>query len=275
MPGPFPGMDPYLEDPAEWQGVHNALITYLWETLRPLLPPGYRARIEERCYIVHPDRQVIPDLTVFYRQAPPPQASAAATMIADAPLVLMTQPLELRESYIDIFSRKDHQQVVTAIELLSPTNKAAGTEGQRIYRRKQQEILTSRTNLLEIDLLREGEHTVAAPKEPLLRIGHWDYITSLHRGGQADAIEAWPTTLRERLPRINVPLDAADSDIVLDLQAVFNRYYDAGDFLHEIDYTGNPIPPMRAEDAAWADALLRERGLRPLVERAADTEMKE
>jgi hypothetical protein len=257
-------MDPYLEDPAGWQGVHNALITYLWEMLRSVLPAGYAVKMEERCYIVHPERQVVPDLTVFYRPPHPPRTGTAVAEIeADVPFVLITQPLEIHESYIHIFSRRDQQHVVTAVELLSPTNKAAGTEGNDSYRKKQQEILMSRTHLVEIDLLRQGEHTVAAPKEPLLRMGRWDYIVSLHRGGQEESIEAWPTTLRTRLPRINIPLSPGDPDVVLDLQTVFNRYYDAGDYLHEINYTQEPIPPFRAEDGVWADALLREHGLRP------------
>ena len=32
---PFPGMDPYLEHPALWPGVHQSLITYLRDALVP------------------------------------------------------------------------------------------------------------------------------------------------------------------------------------------------------------------------------------------------
>ena len=45
MPSPFPGMDPYLEDPAHWRGVHAALIVACYETLNALLPDGFIARI--------------------------------------------------------------------------------------------------------------------------------------------------------------------------------------------------------------------------------------
>ena len=31
MPSPFPGMDPFLEVPAQWHGVHNKLITHVEE----------------------------------------------------------------------------------------------------------------------------------------------------------------------------------------------------------------------------------------------------
>ena len=30
MPSPFPGMDPYLEDPSVWMDFHESFITYQW-----------------------------------------------------------------------------------------------------------------------------------------------------------------------------------------------------------------------------------------------------
>lgn len=66
MAYPFPGMNPYLEDPALWPGVHGRLIVamsddklLLFETLReriyadylsPQLRPKYFVAIEERIY---------------------------------------------------------------------------------------------------------------------------------------------------------------------------------------------------------------------------------
>ena len=41
MPSPFPGMDPYLEAPARWRGVHVSLIATLRGTLNRQLPPDY------------------------------------------------------------------------------------------------------------------------------------------------------------------------------------------------------------------------------------------
>ena len=38
MPSPFPGMDPYLEHPALWPGVHQGLITFMWSALNAMLP---------------------------------------------------------------------------------------------------------------------------------------------------------------------------------------------------------------------------------------------
>ena len=41
MPSPFPGMDPYLEDPSAWSNVHHCLITAIADSLAPQLLPKY------------------------------------------------------------------------------------------------------------------------------------------------------------------------------------------------------------------------------------------
>jgi hypothetical protein len=49
---------------------------------------------------------------------------------------------------------------------------------------------------------------------------------------------------------------------VLDLAAAFTRAYDAGAYDLLVDYTQEPEPPLSRAAAAWAEALLREKGLR-------------
>ena len=50
MPSPFPGMDPYLENPALWPNVHGRLIVAIADALSPLLLPKYQPIIEEAVY---------------------------------------------------------------------------------------------------------------------------------------------------------------------------------------------------------------------------------
>ena len=45
----FPGMDPYLEDPQLWPGVHNRLVVYIADELQPRLEPRYLAAVEDAC----------------------------------------------------------------------------------------------------------------------------------------------------------------------------------------------------------------------------------
>ena len=62
MAGPFPGMDPYLEDSFQWRGVHALLISGMTEALNAKLPPEYAAKIDERLYILQPSESIYPDV---------------------------------------------------------------------------------------------------------------------------------------------------------------------------------------------------------------------
>jgi hypothetical protein len=257
-------MDPYLEHPALWPSVHQGLITFMWTTLNAVLPPRYTASIGERLYVVQPERDIYPDVMVLERSAlhSIQQMPGDTAVAIDPPWVLTLEPVEIREVCIEIFATGAEDQVVTIIEVLSPANKAPGSPGRQLYLTKQQEVFASQTHLIEIDFLRRGEHTVAVPRAELCRRGVWDYLVCLHRGGQDKRYEVWATTVRQRLPRIGVPLAHDDADIALDVQAIFDRLYDEGGYARRIDYRSAPPVPLAGDDATWAEALLHERGLR-------------
>lgn len=267
MPGPFPGMDPYLEHPVLWPGVHQGLIGNARAALNAILPPQYVADMGERLYIVQPERSIYPDVLVLEHPsagAPVEQAAGgtAVAVASDPPWVVTIAPAEMREVFIEILAVADQSRVVTVIEVLSPSNKTAGSEGRTLYLTKQQENLESQTHLIELDLLHQGEHTAAPPQWKLLERGRSDYLVSLHRGGQGARYEVWAIPLRQRLPRIHVPLAGGDPDVVLDLQVIFDRCYDEGGYARRLDYRREPPIPLAGDDAQWADQLLRERGLR-------------
>jgi hypothetical protein len=49
--------------------------------------------------------------------------------------------------------------------------------------------------------------------------------------------------------------------VVLDIQAIVDQAYLNGRY-DQTNYSVPPEPPLDPEDAAWADALVREKGLR-------------
>jgi Protein of unknown function (DUF4058) len=60
---------------------------------------------------------------------------------------------------------------------------------------------------------------------------------------------------------ITVPLLPSDPPVQLDLQAAFNRAYDAGPYRKTIWYGNDPInPPLRPEQAAWAATAVNPAG---------------
>jgi len=90
MPSPFPGMDPYLEYPALWPGVHRGLITSMQTALHTLSPPHYVADIGERLQVVRPERSISPDVVVSEHPSDVPLAAqgttgASGAAVSDSP----------------------------------------------------------------------------------------------------------------------------------------------------------------------------------------------
>ncbi len=142
----FPGMDPYLESPLLWPGLHTALIVYMADILQPLLRPRYLTSIEERVYLENMGRDAI-----VCRRRP----DTVALLEADAPVVIRTPPRDVHETFVAVLDRQSGERIVTVIEVLSPTNKYAGP-GRASYLAKQEELLRGPVHLVEIDLLRPG-----------------------------------------------------------------------------------------------------------------------
>src|SRR5262245_48413880 len=55
MPLPFPGMDPYLEDPAIWPDFHTTFLLHLRAEISRQLPSRYAARLDRYVWIHEPD----------------------------------------------------------------------------------------------------------------------------------------------------------------------------------------------------------------------------
>ncbi|NOK61746.1 MAG: DUF4058 family protein [Chloroflexi bacterium AL-W] len=264
MANPFPGMNPYLEDPAIWPDVHQSLITYLRDELQSYIRPQYNARIGERVYLVEMPRNVYPDLTIVRRPDPPREEGDVAVAVktespaVDEPLVLTIPPGEHREPFLEIL-HGGTGEVVTVIEVLSPANKAPGA-GRDLYLKKQQEILNSRAHLVEIDLLSTGLATVAIPTESYRSLPYWRYLLCVSRKPFNDKREVYTIPLSKALPRFHIPLKMPDPDVTIDLQAVLNRCYDNGGYDDFIDYQRPPHAPVTPEEQFWMNAMLEQGG---------------
>ncbi|HZZ72736.1 MAG TPA: DUF4058 family protein, partial [Pirellulales bacterium] len=197
----FPGMDPYLEDPSLWPGVHSRLVVYIADALQSQIRPRYFAAVEERVFVEGPDREIIPDVSLRREWRPVGESAGVAVLALDDPEVISAPEtsIEVHESYINIIDRHSGEKVVTVIEVLSPGNKSAGP-GRISYELKQKEVRESDAHLVEIDLLRAGEHMLAVPKWAVRNRFKYDYLISVNRakGNRAD-FEIYPRSLRSRL----------------------------------------------------------------------------
>jgi hypothetical protein len=258
MSGPFPGMDPWLENSHIWQGVHNAFIVHAAEALQELIRPRFVAAAEARVYITPVVRDFVPDIVVRGGSDERSGGSAVlAVKSADEAIVLEYVREEVSESYIEIIDLESDQEVVTVIELLSRVNKVKG-EGKELYREKQQEVLKSNASLVEIDLLRGGNHVLAVDQSEVAPIGVYDYLIAIHRSwDRAKRSYLYARTVRDRLPRIAIPLRSSDPPAILDLQAILDRVYDNGAFADRLNYAKPCVPRLRPDDEAWANERLQ------------------
>lgn len=235
MPSPFPGMDPYLEVRGRWPNVHASLISSIREDLREVIRPKYVAHIQERIQLTNIQQGYYPDVLLL--KQPPTPFSTSATRVADEPQTFALIDESYHVPYIEIIS-VESGEVVTVIELLSPANKSG--KGRVDYIEKQEELLETNVNLVEIDLLGYGRNTVLARRISTIKPDNWRYIISISRANQRRKLQCYAMSIEQRLPRCLIPLREPDPDVVLDLPSAFNKAYTVGDYDILIDYSVRP-----------------------------------
>src|SRR5207248_7978039 len=138
---------------------------------------------------------------------------------------------------LDIYAKPGNERLVTTLEVLSLTNKIGGGEGRPQYLQKQREVLRSQVNLVEIDLLRGGQHTTAVRLEDALaKAGPFDYHVCVRAFEEPDDFVIYPISLGERLPVVKIPLLPSDGSVPVDLQTLLDRCYDTGLYQRSIPY---------------------------------------
>lgn len=257
MASPFPGMNPYLEQPAFWASFHSRLIVALADAIEVVLKPDYYVEVESRTYRSEVEGGLligIPDVVLAAdpaKNVPRPAAhnSSVATQVRPQ-RVKLPMPEEVTERYLEI-REVQTGDVITAIEVLSPKNKQAG-KGRQIYAEKRSQVLSSLTNLVEIDLLRRGH-----PLAGLEGVDSQDYRILVSVSDQRPTADLYSFSIRQPLPDIPIPLRAGDAPVVVQLQAIVAGVYGRGRYHTRIDYRQPPPPPALSDaDQAWLTALV-------------------
>lgn len=255
MPSPFPGMDPYLEG-SLWMTFHAQLVAEIARQLAPKIRPRYLALTTERFVMEMPEGVAVatsslyPDVGVAARQTA--LSAGGSVAVAEPPLRMATAiPAPVPHTSVEIRDTAN-RQLVTAIEVLSPTNKRG--EGREEYLAKRRRILLSTAHLVEIDLLRSGQRVPML--EPLPDAPYFAFVS---RTELRPLTDVYPMRLEEPLPEIPIPLLAEDRQTKLDLQLALTTIYDLLGYDLAIDYSQPPDIPLPHEQAAWATEQLRER----------------
>lgn len=259
MASPFPGMDPYLEQSAFWSPFHNRFMIGLANRLSPVLRPQYYVEVETRSYLDMPEGELligIPDAVVLKNSQLADEsekssfAEGAGVAVRTLPqTVTVPMPREVKERYLEV-RKVGSNQVVTAIEMLSPANKRKG-KGREVYETKRAAILSSSSHFVEIDLLRSQSPL------PIMGANHvGDYYVLVSRANQRPQAQFYAFTLRDELPEFLLPLKASDEVIAVDLQSIFQEVHEQASYDLRIDYTQPvPGPALSDETQTWVEGL--------------------
>src|SRR5437762_2971112 len=131
MPPPFPGMDPFIESSGIWGDFHASLLAAIRADLNAHLPKGYAASIELYVWADEgksPRATTLsePDVHVRESQWRDVGQPSTATITAHSTIVLPELRRKKRRflKVVDIRTR----QVLTVVEVLSPSNKKTGDD---------------------------------------------------------------------------------------------------------------------------------------------------
>lgn len=245
MPSPFPGMNPYLELDTAWSDFHFSFCYAIRAALVPQVQPEFYVKINEHIYVHEDSRRLVGLADVGITRKHPQADENGEVAVLEAPvLVRMAPAIKERVPFLEIFDKENHK-LVTIIEMLSPANKKKGPDREQFLSKRMQ-ILDSSVDYVEIDLVRGG------PRMPIQDMPKCDYYVLVSRAEQRPEMGLWPLSLRQPLPMIPVPLPDPKREVRLSLQQLLHEVYDEAGYANFI-YSGLPQPPLRKQDARWAE----------------------
>jgi hypothetical protein len=263
--GPFPGrMDLWAEHEHFFHGLHEQFIGVLMVTLRrPLLERGYVIGRETSLQIAEGR---IPDL--FVQQKTPtftPRHTsydlAALESLAEPGILLDDLP---KMTAVVIREAQSHQ-LVTVIEMISPSNKAHDYYIKSYIERREEIFLKRGINVIEIDLTRSYKRLIDHPVTTTS-----PYHVAIFIPGHG--LRVVPMTLQEPFKRIAMPL--REEIIPIDLHKLYEQSYremGLAALIEEEDRYKDeylPYPSLLTDEAhdealkavrAWHDELDRVR----------------
>ncbi len=251
----FPGMDPWLESSVLWPDLHSGLINSIRDDLAPRLRPRYFVGVESRTTLLSGmdvDSVYEPDVVVRARRrltarGTPRVAVLEHTGVQPVEVVLPVE--EIEETYVTI-KELPGLKLVTVIDVLSPTNKKT-KDGRAEYLEKRRDLVLSKVNYVEVDLLRGGRPMPLLNPPP-----REDYrILVCHARPRRRALLysfRWTTPI----PAIPIPLLPADTEQILDLNSILHSLMDRAGYDMVIDYHQPTSPRLQPEEKKWAAPFL-------------------
>lgn len=242
MPSPFPGIDPFIESSNRWNDFHHGMLVAMRTQMNAGLPPEFIARLGTRVQMTAEDV--------------PPSANSKALSTAshmNGPHRLpqdMGAPGAYEQLFIDVL-HVPRQRTVAHVEMLCPPNKA-GCNDRTAYLATRRDLVHHGVNLVEIDLLLQGERLPMLA--PLPRGNYYAFVTRSVSPSNCD-IYSW--SIRDPLPVVPVPIDDEGREIGLNVAAAFSDTYEHGRYDRVLQYD-TPPSFLNAEDQEWVAKVFSE-----------------
>jgi Protein of unknown function (DUF4058) len=266
----YPGINAHLNsflqnEAGGWRSFHSIYITYLFEAVEAVLPPGYFTLPEKSLQISQDapsgsgkPSTTTPDITI-YRGRVSSGKSTSATLTASSPVTTIPiMDLYTDEDYLTgliIYQAGESSPIgrpITRVELLSPANKPSGAHYLN-YIRKRHETLQSALRLVEVDYLHESRPiSNALPSYADREPDAYPYtilVSDPRPSVEKGYTEVYGIGVDEKLPNVRIPLAGAD-EFVLDFGAVYNRTFATSRLFHTVaDYEQEPVHFERYTEA--------------------------
>jgi hypothetical protein len=245
MPSPFPGMNPYMEVRAAWAGIHLHLLANFGQQLAPQIRPRYRVHTERYLLLGKDPVKFRPDLRL-QRVSLSGDLKPATTRITSPSLATENLPYNEIDLPPHLEIVTEEGEIVTIIEVLSPINK----EGEyNSYLSKRYQLLKTGINLVEIDLLREGQRI------PLAVEVDSPYMALVSRAWEYPKTHIWQITWKEPLPILPVPLRSDEIEARLQLDLALAQAY-AVEFEGFVNYQAPPPGTLTDQWRQEIEAIL-------------------
>jgi hypothetical protein len=218
-------MDPFIKM-EEWQHFHVGMTVEIARQIGPQLPDHYELSAEMLVKDVdEPEERAgrhsyRPDVGITLTDSEESIVNDSGGAVTLTPPTKRYATPIRKQRHLILRDRRDHR-IVTAIEVLSPSNKG---KDLRQHLQKLDTFWHSGVTTIDIDLLRNG--------------------TNPYHSGDPDIDEYWPSApyhvvttepdrttsvwaigLTEQLPTIPIPLSYPDPPVVLELQRAFTELY--------------------------------------------------
>ena len=184
------------------------------DALVPQLVPKYRVAIEKRIYEIKGEQSLlvgIPDVSIQRNPIPRNSSTsnvAVATGTTESLKIRLAMFEEVREGYLEVIDMAT-KEVVTVIEVLLPANKPSG-KWREMYEEKRDKVFGSRTNFVEIDLLRGWEPLPVFDNDIAA-----SYRILVSRGNERPLADLYLFNIPDVIPYFSLPLRSPDVDVLL------------------------------------------------------------